>query len=477
MASRKKQPEQELLPPEDDGLRIETKPTKKVVVSRVETFDAPAEVTLKENDDEFEYEGESRKRNKPTPKEQASKLRDRWASKGIAPTGNLQISIFKFINEDDPMSGAQAEKAYCMKFRTTEEAIDSGVHLEAAGKFGPGRYWLMIYLNNRIVDQWEFRVAGSQFGQVAQNGQTVLMSDPQNPGVTIQMPANQMQADPFADFDKTLKYMERMEKMRQTLGLTPNQQQTPQKSENEMLLSALANNPKLVENAVDGIFKFGRRGGGDDDVSWAGVVKELITSEQGPAVVREFVGGIFNGFKGMFEGNQNEQRQMASQNVQTHPVQMERQFMRPNTAIQGDEAGASADWQGNGNGLQANQFSENQTQQAAPEDELFSRVLNFCKRKTPPDKAAEKITIFANAVEANPAGMSPDGRLVREFPVGSSIWPDIETFVNTPADAVLLYVASLEGGKEITELEWAKAWCEQLQAELKPAVEQGGEQE
>ena len=210
--ARKKPPEAELATEETPP-----KPSRKVVESRVVTYDAPPDA---ESEPEIDIDYEPRERKKKTLKEETSKLRERWAKKGIAPTGNLRITIFKFTNEDDPMSGAQADKAYCTKFQTTEDAIDNGVHLEAAAKFGPGRYWLMIYYANRIVDQWEFRVAASPFGQVAQNGQAQTFTDPQNPGVIVQMPAGQV-ADPFADFDKTLKIMERMEAMRQKLGLTP----------------------------------------------------------------------------------------------------------------------------------------------------------------------------------------------------------------------------------------------------------------
>src|SRR5262245_49385944 len=168
MASRKKTPKEPEIMPE--GQEIDAKPvnqpTRKVIETKTITYEQPAdeaEETEEEIDSEFEFDDKP-KRHKPTLKQEKQKLRERWAKKGIAPTGNLRISLGKFTNEDDPMSGPQADKGFCSKFQTTPEAIDEGVHLEAAAKFGPGRYWIMIYLNNQIIDQWEFRVIGNQLG-------------------------------------------------------------------------------------------------------------------------------------------------------------------------------------------------------------------------------------------------------------------------------------------------------------------------
>lgn len=458
MASRKKIPDPEIVP---DEVEIEAKPvkqpTRKVVETKTVTYDAPAnEEELPEEEDDFDFE-EKPKRNKPTLKQEKQKLRDRWAKRGIAPTGNLRISLWKFTNEDDPMSGNQADKAFCSKFVTTESAIDDGIHLDAASKFGPGRYWIMIYLNNQIVDQWEFRVAAGQpMGQI-HSQQMVSMPDPQNPNVIVQMPAQQAQpmADPYKDLERSIKLIKSLKEL-DGPNAGHSEPQT-QKSENEMLISALANNPKVVETALDGIFKFGKRnGGGEDDVSWASVVKELITSEHGPLVVREFVGGVFNGFKGMFSGGNNGQATMAQTAFQNHGENQVRPTQRQdgeNQAIQ----------ESNGQALQSHPESLPEGSIAIrPEDELLAGILDHCKRRMPPRMAADRAFKYAEYVER----VAPQ----------QSVFTLIEQFTDNPIEESLaLFELLSDEAKEVLAMPHSKQWAMQLQAELKKAYEPGGD--
>jgi len=165
-----------------------------------------------------------------------------------------------------------------------------------------------------------------------------------------------------------------------------------------------------------------------------------------------------------FGANQNGQAQMATQGIQTHPVQMERQSPRLDATIQSNETGAASDWQGNSNGLQTNQFTENQTQQPtiAPEDALLAFVFDQCKRRIPPKIVARRILDQADYINQNAPIQSIDEFLIM--------------FVEMPIEGALAFVdAYSEAGKEIVALEHTKTWCEGLQAELKPAFENGGQ--
>lgn len=456
MASRKKIPDPEIVP---DEIEIDAKqvrqPTRKVVETKTITYDAPAEeAEAPEEDEDFDFE-EKPKRSKPTLKQEKQKLRDRWAKRGIAPTGNLRISLWKFTNEDDPMSGNQADKAFCSKFVTTESAIDDGIHLDAASKFGPGRYWIMIYLNNQIVDQWEFRIAaGQQMGQMQNGQQMVSMPDPQNPNVIVQMPANQpqQQSDPFADLDKSLKFIERMERMRQALGISPAPvqnpvpPQSPEISVAELLMKDPHHAKKIVGNLIGGE--------GEKDLM-------ALAFEHGPALI-ESLGSAIRNILSDFRGS-NGTPQMAQTAFQ------DRRESNNQTVNQGgnnyqqhlSEAGQEGE-----QGLQASEhgseMQSNGTQQSIrPEDELLAGILDHCKRKMPPKLAADRAMKYAEYVEQ----VAPH----------QSIFTILESFVDSPvADSLALLAMTSEEAAEIIKLPHAESWATQLQAELKKAYEPGG---
>lgn len=469
--AKKKIPDPEIVP---DEVEIEAKPvkqpTRKVVETKTVTYDAPAvEVPEEDEGEDFDFE-EKPKRNKPTLKQEKQKLRDRWAKRGIAPTGNLRISLWKFTNEDDPMSGNQADKAFCSKFVTTESAIDDGIHLDAASKFGPGRYWIMIYLNNQIVDQWEFRIAANQqMGQI-HGQQMVSMPDPQNPNVIVQMPANQPlppQIDPMKQFRESLKMMK---ELREAMGMVeqPAQpaQQNPNLSPDEQMAIFAMKQPDLAKKAIKNLIgSSGDSGDGD-------MLKTVL--EYAPPVIEALTAGI-KSILSDFRGGNNGQAQMTQAALPHQDLPMENgQQDRHLSGIQMGQEGAESFQQGDGGRYESTEQYQ-MPQSVRPEDELFSRVLDFCKRRTPADIAAGEIAAFANTVEENPAAMVPGYGLVRQYPIGSSIWPFIEMFCETPIDQALAFVgASSESGAEIIKLPHAEAWATQLQAELKKAYEPGG---
>lgn len=455
MASRKKTPDLETVP---DEVEIEAKqvkpPTRKVVETKTVTYDAPAnEEETPKDDPEFDFE-DTRKRSKPTLKQEKQKLRDRWAKRGIAPTGNLRISLWKFTNEDDPMSGAQADKAFCSKFVTTESAIDDGIHLDAASKFGPGRYWIMIYLNNQIVDQWEFRIAaGQQMGHVQNGQQVVSMPDPQNPGqVIVQMPANQplpAAIDPMKQFRESLKMMK---ELREAMGIVeqpsqnPAPAQSPETSVAEFLMKDPAYAKKIVGNLV----------GGESE-------KDLmaLAFEHGPALIQS-LGDVVRNIISDFKGGGNGTAQMAQTTLQNGAVQV------PFHQSDQDTQPANPFTQENNQMLEGNQSGEmaglasTQPAQVRPEDELLAGILDHCKRRMPPKLAADRAMKYAEWVES----VAPQ----------QSIFVIIEQFVDGPIEDSLLFLEAIsDEAKEIIAMPHAKQWATQLQAELKKAYEPGGE--
>lgn len=460
MASRKKKPDPEIVP---DDLEIDAKqvkqPTRKVVETKTVTYDAPPdEAEAPEEEPEFEFET-TRRRSKPTLKEEKQKLRDRWAKRGIAPTGNLRISLWKFTNEDDPMSGAQADKAFCSKFTTTEDAIDSGIHLEAASKFGPGRYWIMIYLNNQIVDQWEFKIAaGQQMGHIQNGQQVVSMPDPQNPGqVIVQMPAGQPMP-PQKTFKQELKEMAETFKLMQELNGNSQQQQNPappQLSVEEQVAVYAMKQPDLVKKA----FKSFLGPGGDSEEK---SVMTTIIEHAEP--IGKAIEGILDKIADRLLGaKQNGAAQMAQTAFQNGNVQIPFHQAEQNTQA------ANPFTQENNQMLEGNQSGEmaglasTQPAQVRPEDELLAGILDHCKRKMPPKLAADRAMKYAEYIE----GIAPQ----------QSVFTIIEAFTDNPvAESLALLAMANEEAAEIVKLPHAEMWASQLQAELKKAYEPGGEQ-
>lgn len=461
MASRKKQPEAELLPPEqDDGVRIETKPVRKVVETKTVTYEAPPEETLKENDDEeFDYDPEPRKKKKATEKEERDKLRAELTKYGVTPASDLRYSLFKYVDPNSPIAGNQAETESCGRFQITKEGLLNGDHVEKARTFGPGRYFFLVYKSNQLVSSFDARIAQGWQPQ-AQPGM-VNTVDPQNPNVTIQMPMGMQQQQP--DIAKLMR--EHMKSVRETaelMGWTPaNQQQNPaqQQSPETSVAEFLMKDPSTAKKVVSNLI-----GGGSDEVSWATVVRDLVISEQGPAVVREFVGGIFNGFQGMFGGKQNGQAQMVQAPRQSHNLHDQTQAGFDSVSGMGIQGAINQGDQVSRESLQSAMADTPTTmEQVAPEDALLAFVFDQCKRKIPPKIVARRILQQADVINQNAPIQSIDDFLIM--------------FIEMPIDGAMLFVENYsEAGKQIAGLEWAKTWCEQLQAELKPAFENGGQE-
>lgn len=464
MAQRKPKPATELIEDSIPQDAKSVKPTKKVVETKTITYDAPAEEVEEleiEDDESFDLE-EKPKRKRNTLKEVKMKLRERWAKKGISPSGNLRISLFKFTNDDDPMSGASADKAYCTKFQTTEEAIDAGIHLEAASKFGPGRYWIIIYLNNQIADQWEFRVAGSAM-PVSQipNGQPVTSFDQSGqPQFTIQMPNQQQPSpvDPMKVLRESFKIIKEFKEAMGVESINPPSQPQPKVSEEMQLASFALQDPDIKKKVLKNLF--GSNGDGEKDTL------ELILNNVEPIgrALQGLVDRVFMNINQM-RGDNNGQAAMAPTALQTEQIPDMQQPDGQIFARQGQSQSNEDISQGTRNGIsQPTQFSQDQARQS-PEDALLNFVLDQCVRKVPVKIAADRIIKMADAINEHSPAQSIDGYL--------------ELFVSVTPEAVLEYVkTSVPNGEQITAMEHSLEWTDELQKALGMFFAQdGGEDE
>lgn len=406
------------------------KPTRKVVETKTITYDAPAEdveeVEEIEDDESFNPE-EKPKRKRNTLKEVKMKLRERWAKKGISPSGNLRISLFKFTNDDDPMSGASADKAYCTKFQTTEEAIDAGIHLEAASKFGPGRYWIIIYLNNQIADQWEFRVAGSTM-PVSQipNGQPLTSFDQSGqPQFTIQMPNQQhpSSVDPMKTLRESFKIVREFKEAMGLESIIPTAQPQPKVSEEMQLASFALQDPDIKKKVLKNLF--GSNSDGEKDTL------ELILNNVEP-IGRALQGLVDRVFMNLNQARSSGQMQMV--NEVTQNPEIEQQSAQSQNILGLDR--------------QVN------AQIITPEDALLNFVIEQCVKKVPPKIACDRIIKMADAINEQSPAQSIDGYL--------------ELFVSIEPEQAIEYVKnSVQGGEQIAGLDHAIQWTTELQELLR----------
>lgn len=442
MASRKKQPEAELLPPEqDDGVRIETKPVRKVVETKTVTYEAPPEETLKENDDEdFDYDPEPRKKKKATEKEERDKLRAELTKYGVTPASDLRYSLFKYVDPNSPIAGNQAETESCGRFQITKEGLLNGDHVEKARTFGPGRYFFLVYKSNQLVSSFDARIA--QGWQPQQQPGMVNTIDPQNPNVTIQMPAGQ--AQPYVDPLKQLREsFKMMKEMREAMGMIEPQQnpQPAQLSPELQMAGFMLQDADLKKKAIKSLF--GSSGdSGEKDLLTTAIENIEPIGKALEGIIRQ----VFSNVQDMRGGGNGQQMQT----MQTAPTQAQANTLAglQNEQLAHEESLGS-------------EVSE-QLSPVAPEDALLAFVFDQCKRRVPVKIVASRVMAQADWINQNAPIQSIDDFLIM--------------FIEMPIEGIMAFVENYsDAGKEIAQLEWAKTWCEQLQAELKPAFENGDE--
>ena len=469
---RKTAVEPELLPPEDNQplnqVREVKHKTEWVELRPVE--EAPEDMEAEIED--AEIEDRPRKRNKNAIQEMRKKLR----AQGVTPTSNLRLYIERYVHSETDAGGSWAETEFCTKYSTTEEHIFNKDYIDAARKWGPGKYRITIRMDNRIVDAFDERISATPAGPVIQH---LNPNDPTSPQVIYQSTGDgqQVQQIPtLKDFMKAQRealkeQLEMAKLMREAYGFTPEQSANQPQSEEEIIAGAIIKQPAVIESVVESIIKrVGSKGGGDSDEPWwAGMLKDSITTGQLAPTVQGLVRALFpNGlFGGLFSGGQNNgQAPMAQTPLQNQPGSSVDGVSRTQGFPQGQESlPPSADRSlrsANMAGTQEHQNSPAQQATISPEQHALSRLIENCQRRVPVQVAYQQLISYADAVEEQ----APD----------YSIYGYVDLLGSMETDQVIDFVKALPGGERVASLEWAKEWTSELQRLIKESQEGEGDE-
>jgi len=466
MPRGKKAVQVELLPPEDDqSLR-----GRKRLVEAEHTikYSAPVPVTVEDDpaednsaDDLDFVEEEKAKRRRKTAKDERDDFRRELDKLGVASVSRLKLSIDKYRHSDSDDSGTLAEKDYCTKYPVTKEHILNDDYMDVARRYGSGRFWFTLRMDNKIVRQWERQVnqAVTPSGPVIQG---VNPNDPNSPQVIIQSDGQQVMPsikDIMKGQREALKeHLEMTKLMREAYGFAPEQSTQP-KSEEEVLTTAILKQPEVIENVVGSVLKrFGGSSGKDDEPWYADVVRDAVKSGQAAQIVQVAIDRIFNGFQGLFPGRQNNGQAQISQTPLQNQETTDEQISLLQTQQQSDASYSQGAPEGHG----STELPQGvQGQQTTPEEQTLAIVLNNCSRKVPPQITADQVLKYADLLNDQAPQYSIDGYL--------------EMFAKMPIEAALEFVKTQPNGEQIANLEWAKNYTEQLQKLIQDSLQEGEE--
>ncbi len=461
---RKKTAEVEILPPEDDQ---QPRGRKKLVeAEHTIKYSAPVPVTVETDPEEdsqeedFDFVEEKVKRRRKTTKDERDDLRRELDKLGVASVSRLKLSIDKYRHSDSDDSGTLAEKDYCIKYPVTKDHIIQEEYMDVARRYGPGRYWFTLRMDNRIVRQWERQVSApvgpaiQQVNPADPNSPTVIYQTTNGDGQTQQIPMS------IKDIMKTQRealkeQLEMAKLMREAYGFAPEQQPQQPKSEEEILTTAILKQPEVVENLVGGVLKrFGK--GTDSDEPWyADVVRDAVKSGQAAQIVQVAIDRIFNGFSSLFPGRQNNgQAQVATPPLQTNRSADNQQTTDGRTVVaqeipQGNQSLQSASGEAN---------SEGGMLPAAPQDPYAQMLTGL-------------ITTLASNGPVEDAIKRVDGFLLL-YPAYTET---IDAQFSQSAETLLGAIGTIPGCEQIAQADHAKQWVENFQAKFF-AESQGGEE-
>lgn len=457
---RRKIAEVETLSPEEE----QPKGGRKKLVQakhRIE-YDAPVAVAVEEApeeelvfDEEIE-EAEEKRRRKPVLNER-EKLRKILSMSGVTPASPLKLIIERYLHSEAADSGTMAEKEYCTKYACNQAHITNQDYLDVANsKWGPGRYWFTLYLNSKIVTQWEKRLGTAIMP--TRNDMVIPSADPTQPAQIIypipNQPAMPMQVP--LTFNDYLKQMAQTKKLMDEISGTPVQPiQPPQLSEEVQLATMLLKDPANVKAMAKKLL------GKDDEQS---LITTLI--ENGPTLIQAATNGIRAIIADVTRARiQNGQAQVASQ---TQPMDASTQAPRGQMFQQGTQSEQSSDLRGMaGSNRQDGNMGETQEQfhtaQPATEEQLLNQLLSFviqqCQLQTKPEDVADAVVGFLDQVRS-------------DYPLSYlTINSRVDLFASVPVEAALEFVKTLSNGETITSLPHAKEWTAKLQEALKESEE------
>jgi hypothetical protein len=459
----KKQPvEVELLPPdENDQIKVREVKHKTEWVELHPVEEAPEE-------DEEGFDGDSiENRPRRKVKDEHTKLRELLAQHNIAPAAQLRLSIERYLHSESSEGGSWADKEFLTRYICTKEQIVNEDYLDVARKWGAGTYWftLRMYMpgkspGSKVVASWEKRL-----GPTTPNIQHVNPNDPTSPQVVYQSANGDGQAQQvpmsIKDIMKTQRealkeQLEMAKLMREAYGFAPEQPQQQQRSEEEILSSAILKQPEVIETVVGSVIKrFGGSDGKDNEPWYADVVRDAVKSGQAAQIVQVAIDRIFNGFSGLFPGRQNNgQAEMGAQAV---PPLANTQGANPQesrpalpTLPEGQGASAIQDPVANAQG------SENQAA-ITPEQHALTRLIQNCQRNVPVQVAFQQLVNYADAINEQAPDYSIDGY--------------IDLLGSMETEQVLEFVKGLPGGEQVAALPHAASWTAELQKLIKESQE------
>lgn len=472
----KKTAEVKILSTEDS---LQSRGRKKLVdAEHTIKYSTPVPVTVEDDPTEdnpeevFEFvEEEKARRRRKTSKDERDDLRRELDKLGVASVSRLKLSIDKYRHSDSDESGTLAEKDYCQKYPVTKDHIIQEEYMDVARRYGPGRYWFTLRMDNKIVRQWEKQVNAviTPAGPIIQH---VNPNDPTSPQVIIQTTNGDSQAQQIPmsikDIMKTQRealkeQLEMAKLMREAYGFAPEQPQQQSKSEEEILAGAILKQPDLIENVVGSIVKrFGKGGGESDEPWWAGVLKDSITTGQLAPTVQGIVkalfpNGLFGGMANLFSGGQNNGASpMAQTPLQTNQT-ADSQRAADGRTIVAEEIPQSSQSLQPTNG-EANQQS-GVLPALSPEEQALQLLIDHCRRNIPAAVACDRLISFADAINDQAPHLSIDRY--------------ISMFAAMPVDAALEFVKSQPNGEQVVSLPHAQTWCSELQMLIKEEGQEG----
>jgi hypothetical protein len=368
------------------------------------------------------------------------------------------------LHSESSEGGSWADKEFLTRYICTKEQIVNEDYLDVARKWGAGTYWftLRMYMpgkspGSKVVASWEKRL-----GPTTPNIQHVNPNDPTSPQVIVQTTngdGQQYQPPSMRDIMKGQKealkeHLEMTKLMREAYGMSPEQPQQQQRSEEEILSSAILKQPEVIETVVGSVIKrFGGSDGKDNEPWYADVVRDAVKSGQAAQIVQVAIDRIFNGFSGLFPGRANNgqaemgQTPLANQR-QSENGQDQSQTYRPEGQALASELQESAP---------AILPAGNPESPPTPEQHALTRLVQNCQRNVPVQVAYQQLVSYADAIEEQ----APD----------YSIYGYIDLLGSMETEQVLEFVKTLPGGEQVAALPHAVSWTAELQKLIKESQE------
>lgn len=443
----------ELLPPEEND-----QPKIREIKHKTEWIEAvPVEETPEGDDDleDVEIEDKPRKKTRNAIQEMRKKLR----AQGVTPTSNLRLYIERYVHSETDAGGSWAETEFCTKYSTTEEHIFNKDYIDAARKWGPGKYRITIRMDNRIVDAFDERISTAPTTPVIQH---INPNDPNSPQVIVQSDGQQTVMPSIKDIMKVQRealkeQLEMAKLMREAYGFAPETPQSQQPVDTDPEIAALrliAKNPDVMEKIGAGIAKtvLGSKAGDDTD-PWAEVAKEAIRSGQASEIVASLIREIMAPFRNMWGNQNNGQAPMAQTQVQNQ--QAEQASIPEGVSQSGEGMGAESV-------ARLEDASVGQEQPVmAPEEHALQVLIENCRRQVPVKIAFDRLIAYADMLNEQAPQYSIDGY--------------ISEFALMTPDQAIEFVKTQPNGEAVASLPHAQQWTAELQRLIKEAGQEGEE--